>query len=43
MIEEANGMWQAPATSGMSNGSTGKKGVQAGLSSQMGGLRTSGF
>ena len=26
-IEEGNGMWQAPATSGMSSGSAGKKGA----------------
>ncbi len=43
IVEESNGQWQAPATSGMSNGSSGKKGAQAGLSSQMGGLRPSGI
>jgi hypothetical protein len=35
VMEEANGEWNPPALSGMSNGSSGKKGV----SMQMGGLR----
>jgi len=35
VMEEANGEWNPPALSGMSNGSSGKKSV----SMQMGGLR----
>jgi len=35
-MEENNGEWNPPVISGISNGSSGKKGV----SMQMGGLRT---